>query len=286
MILQKRIAIVAGAVCLAIPIRAAAQDEHARPPATQVTDDGSRATASRQYPSSPSSTAGEASNQWIASGFVGSNFANNAKPASTNVGGSLAYLWNKQWGAELDLGFTPKFQLQNNFFGLGVQPQVNSYMANAIWAKAFGSEGQWRPFISGGAGALSLRSGITNVPALTESFDPNDTRFGGNIGGGFMGFSGNWGFKADVRYYRASGTYNAPTPSSNPSPTPGNPSPSPSPSPGPYGLTTGILTGTNATAPMPVTMGTTPDIQSPASAALTGLHFWRANVGVAFRWPR
>lgn len=282
MISQNRIAIVVAALCLGLPMRAAAQDQQTRPPVSQPADVGSHATAGDQYSSPQTSTGGEASNQWIASGFVGSNFANNAKPASTNVGGSLAYLWRKQWGAELDLGFTPKFQLQNNFFGLGVQPRVDTYMANAVWAKALGSEGQWRPFVSGGIGALSLRSGIASVQGISEAFDPNDTRFGGDIGGGFMGFSGNWGFKADVRYYRASGTYNAPTTSSNPNPGPGNPSPSP----GPYGLTTGIVPGVNATAPMPATMGTSRDIQSPASAALTGLHFWRANVGVAFRWPR
>jgi|SRR5690348_4396675 hypothetical protein len=257
MISQNRIAMVVAAVCLALPLNAAAQEEHAR---------------------------GESQNQWIAAGFVGSNFANDASPVSTNIGGSLAHLWRKQWGAELDLGFTPNFKLQNNFFGLGVVPQVNSYMANALWAKAFGADGQWRPFVSGGVGALSLRSGITSVPAFSDVFDANDTRFGGNIGAGFMGFAGNWGFKADVRYFRATGTYNPPTTASNPNPSP-SPSPgNPTPTPGPYGLTTGAVTGVNV--PMPADMGTSAMIQSPASAALTGLHFWRANVGVAFRWPR
>lgn len=264
---QNRIGILAAAVWLALPMCAAAQDQHP--------------------------TAGESSSQWIASGFAGSNFANDAKPASTNVGGSLAYLWKRQWGAELDLGFTPTFKLQNNFFGLGVEPAVNSYMANAVWAKAFGSDGQWRPFVSGGIGALQLRSGITSVPAFSDVFEPNDSRFGGNIGGGFMGFSGNWGFKADVRYFRATGTYNVPTtttttPSTNPNPGP-TPNPgNPTPTPGPYGLTTGSVVGANASAPtpMPMNMGTNEAIQSPASAALTGLHYWRANVGVAFRWPR
>jgi len=99
-----------------------------------------------------------------------------------------------------------------------------------------------------------------------------------------MGFAGNWGFKADVRYFRATGTYNPPTTASNPNPGP-NPSPgNPTPAPGPYGLTTGAVAGVYVS--MPADMGTSATIQSPASAALTGLHFWRANVGVAFRWPR
>ena len=40
-------------------------------------------------PSTP--YAGDETNHWLASGFVGSNFANNAQPASMNFGGSVAY---------------------------------------------------------------------------------------------------------------------------------------------------------------------------------------------------
>jgi len=38
-------------------------------------------------------------NVWLASGFVGSNFGNNADPASTNVGGSFRCLWKNKVGA-------------------------------------------------------------------------------------------------------------------------------------------------------------------------------------------
>jgi hypothetical protein len=227
-----------------------------------------------QTQSSSSYTSGD-DNHWLASGFVGSNFANNAQPASMNFGASVAYLWKNTYGAELDTGFAPSFQLQNNFFGTGVRPDVNSYMANAIWAKPFGDEGRFQPFVSGGVGAISLRSGVTTG---ATAFTPNDTRFGGDVGGGVMAFSGNWGFKADVRYLRATGTYNSGI-STTASPT----QPNPTPAPGPYGISTN---GAGATAVMPPSVPTPPNAAatSLAGAALSGLHFWRANVGVALRW--
>jgi len=214
-------------------------------------------------------------NRWVASGFVGSNFGNNAQSASVNFGGSVAYLWKNMYGAELDTGFTPSFQLQNNFFGTGVKPDVNSYMANAVWAKPLGDEGRFQPFVSGGVGAISLRSGLG---VSNATIVPNDTRFGGDIGGGVMAFSGYWGIKADVRYLRATGTYNNTVAYANPT------QPMPTPAPGPYGT---MSTGAGTTAATPSAAATAPPTAattSLAGAALSGLHFWRAKIGVALRW--
>jgi hypothetical protein len=249
-------------LCLALPLGAAAQ--------TQPTGGATQTTASY---------ASDRTSHWLASGFVGSNFGNNAASASANFGGSVGYLWRDRFGAEVDMGFTPNFDLQNNFFGLGVTPQVNTYMANAIFSTSYGPDHQWQPFVSGGVGALSLRSGLDS----TITRDPNDSRFAGNIGGGLMGFVGKWGFKADVRYFRAAGSYNAgaaTTPNPEPSPT----NPSPSPAPGPYGLTTGSMAGVNSSAPAAVNVGNDRAVPTFAEAALQGLHFWRANVGLAYRW--
>ncbi len=239
---------------------------------------------------------------WYASGFLGSNFANNADPASLSYGGSVGYLWKNKFGAEADLGFSPSFQLQNNFFGLGVKPTVNTYMANAVGAIPVGSEGRFRPFISGGIGGISLRSGISGTDAAnaigaTFGVDPaiysssaNETRFGGNIGGGLMGFAGHWGFKADIRYFRATGSYN--TGSSSASNNNTNPNGTPTPTgplpPGYFGPMGGRVTGTPTgttldTAPTDMS-NITPGSISVAGAALSGLHFWRANVGVAVRF--
>lgn len=218
------------------------------------------------------SPSNDSTSRFVVSGFVGSNFANNADPASVNLGGSIAYLVKDRYGLEFDAGFTPNFQLQNDFFGLGITPQVNSFMGNAVFAPSIGA-GRWQPFVSGGVGAIALRAGTDDVAAAI-GLASNDTRFGGNVGGGLMGFSGNWGIKADVRYFRASGSYDTSYQVPASPTTTGSPG-SPTPSPGPYGIG-----GTRAAAPAT-------NIANPANvadAALSGLHFWRANVGIAYRW--
>ena len=234
----------AALVVLLLPIGAAAQGD--KP-----------ATTPPAVPGTPTKAASdERPGHWIASGFVGSNFGNNAQPSSMAFGGALGYLFHDQWGAEFDAGITPDFQLQNSAFGAGVTPRINSFMANGVWAATLGSAPEWQPFVSGGVGALSLRSGL--VTGTTNAFDVDDSRFGANIGAGVMAFSGSWGFKADVRYFRAAGAYNA---------TPALYTPALTTTPS---MLTPTLTNTSANA--------------LADAALSGLHFWRANVGLAIRW--
>src|SRR5215472_10745608 len=117
------------------------------------TEQVSAHTATSNQASSTSGNNGTVSalpDQWIASGFVGSNFANNANPSSTEFGGTIGYLRKSRFGAEFDAGVTPNFQLQNNFFGLGITPMINTYMANAIGAMSLGPDAKWQPFISGG----------------------------------------------------------------------------------------------------------------------------------------
>jgi hypothetical protein len=112
-------------------------------------------------------------------------------------------------------------------------------MLNAIGAIPLGSSGAWQPFVSGGFGAITLRSDVLSGPgasAVNETINPNDTQFGGNIGGGIMGYAGNVGIRGDVRYF--------------------------------HGFRSNGVTETN-----PI-----------ADNILSGLDFWRANIGVALRW--
>lgn len=163
-------------------------------------------TGSGQFGADP--VDGIAPSSWIASGFVGSNFGAAADGAAGDYGGSIGYLWRSSVGAEFLAGFTPNFRLQDNAL-LNDEPQVNSYMANAIGAIPIGADAQWQPFVSGGLGTLTLGSSLvdtgddTGAGGATNTFEPDDTRFGGNIGVGVMGFAGNWGFRGDVRYFRA-----------------------------------------------------------------------------------
>jgi len=209
--------------------------------------------------SASTTTSGWMSDQtshWLASGFVGSNFGASANAAAPDFGGSVGYLYKNWIGGEFLAGFTPNFEAQNLALFSNERPQVNSYMANAIASLPLGADANWQPFISGGFGAVTLRSSAngsvttgsvsTNVSnAVTNTFAADDTRGGGNIGAGLMGFVGNWGIRGDVRYFRAfTGSNNSNVAS-----------------------TTG--TGSAATT---------------STSFLQGLDFWRANIGVAFRW--
>ena len=104
---------------------------------------------------------------WVASAFVGTNFGSgrnndlidtNGGSTSINFGGQAAYLWGGYVGAEALVDFAPSFELGNVLFEKN--PLVNSYMANGIVAAPFGSNNQYLPYVSGGLGAIQLRSTI------------------------------------------------------------------------------------------------------------------------------
>ena len=70
------------------------------------------------------------------------------------------------------------------------------------------------PYISGGIGVVTLDATIFTVnplvvnPLLTtlETQNVSGSRFGWDVGGGLMAWSEkNWGFRADVRYYKTGG---------------------------------------------------------------------------------
>jgi hypothetical protein len=199
------------------------------------------------------------SSHWIASAFVGSNFSsnrndvfgvetNNDHTTSINFGGQVGYLWRGYVGAEFLADFSPSFEMTNVLFENN--PQVNSYMFNAIGATHMGSNQQFTPYVSGGFGAIALRSDIfvidpttvaaANISAIGTT-SANGSRFGGDIGAGVMGFAGNWGFRGDVRYYQTSTNNN-------------------------------------------IDLNDIGNGNLFTQSVLSDLSFWKANVGVAFRW--
>jgi|SwirhisoilCB2_FD_contig_123_108389_length_2586_multi_7_in_0_out_0_1 hypothetical protein len=202
----------------------------------------------------------EDSDHWVASGFVGTNFGtgftgSGSNPlgidtsntnSSINFGGQIAYLWGGWVGVEGLAEFSPSFQIADVLFENN--PDVNTFMGNGIVAGHFGSRDQYKPYISGGIGAVMLRSTIFLFnPADLSDLTPigtasnNGSRFGWDLGAGAMGFSGRWGFRGDVRYYRATTDNNIDL----------------------IDLNTG---------------------DTFSQAVLSGLRFWKANVGVAYRW--
>jgi Outer membrane protein beta-barrel domain len=183
---------------------------------------------------------------WFGSGFVGSSFGQDAEEASLDFGGGLGYLWNGVVGAEFMANFSPEFELEpaRSALILGEQPWINTYMVNAIAAAPLGSEGRFQPYVSGGVGAMNLRADAILDPDTGDAsaFEPDDTRGGGNIGFGFMGYGERVGFRADVRYFR----------------------------------------GFNSDASDVDPDDTTPDFLG--RLILSELEFWRANIGLAFKW--
>jgi len=163
--------------------------------------------------------------QWFASGFVGSNFGaslhsdlnldnvdinNDNNNSSFEFGGNIGYTWNRVFGVEFLADFTPSFGISNNFNVLDANrlvddPRVSTYMFNAIAGVPI-SAGRFEPYISGGLGGVTLAADVLDNPLLRDgpSSRSSLTRLGGNIGGGLYTFAGNVGFRADVRYIRAS----------------------------------------------------------------------------------
>ncbi len=182
---------------------------------TGTTTDTTRGQIDRTtQPASDYGLMGPATSHWIASGFVGSNFGASATSAAADFGGSVGYVWNSWVGGEFMAGFTPNFNVANPALFAGQTPQVNSFMANAVGMLPLGGDGQWAPFISGGFGAMTLRSGALNNGtgnAVSDVFSPDDTRPAADIGGGIMAFVGAWGVRADIRYFRAFSTGNPST---------------------------------------------------------------------------
>jgi len=195
-------------------------------------------------PTSPAPTAGETQSHWTVTGFVGSNFGKSTLDPSVAFGGQAAYLWRGVIGGEAIADFAPSFKLDNAI--LSENPRTNSYMANAIFALPLGGGGQVQPYVSGGLGGIQLIAKANNfgLPHPTGTFPTgtsqgNQFKLGTDVGGGVMAFTGMIGFRADVRYYKAS---------------------------------------TDTTFQSSTAVG------QFTETLLSGLEFWRANIGIAVRW--
>jgi hypothetical protein len=252
--------------------------------ATQTTT----TTATTSQTTTPDTYSDHAPSRWMASGFIGSNYSNNSAKMpggvtsssvittaggtitdtsddnSFDLGFSVGYLWRSVVGAEFLAGFTPDFNLANSLISSEASPEVNTYMFNAVGAVPLGADGRLQPYVSGGFGGITLRgatlaSGLSttrtssssnNGNAVSDVFDPDESRGGGDIGAGIMAFMGNWGVRGDVRYFRAFSNNEG---------------------------TISTSTSTSTTA-----SGTTSS--SVVTGLLPGLDFWRANIGIALRW--
>ncbi len=224
---------------------------------------GLSGTALAQPPSNaPAGYSGpETEGHWFASGYLGSNFGGpsanvqtnlnvsnvgSGSSASINFGGEIGYVWSGAYGAEFMANYAPNFEIGNVL--LAQRPGVATYMANAIAAVPISiGNTRFRPFVSGGIGAVQVRSTIfVAVPSATApsgtalaTESDNGSQFGWDLGGGVMIFNGPWGLRGDVRYIKAT--------------------------------TQNTLTDTTIRGIF-------------LQETLSGLSFWNANFGVVFRW--
>ena len=243
---------IAAAFTVALPAAARAQDPG--PPPPQPVPTATSPQNQTPPPPTPTTTStrieektegsgwfSATQSRWTAAGFVGANYGASTNGSSVDFGGQVGYLWRGFVGGEFIADFAPRFNVSNAF--LADRPNVNAYMANLIIAAPLGTEAAIQPYISGGFGGVQLRSnmlGVANDPNSVQT-SANQTRGGGDIGFGVMGFAGNVGIRGDVRYFRS--------------------------------FTNNTVTTTGNTA-----------ADALAQNLLSGLDFWRANIGIAIRW--
>ena len=93
--------------------------------------------------------------------------------SDTNLdfGGQLAYLWGGI-GAEFIADFAPSMGLDTGLDDTLFDDNdhsVNAYMANIIGAVPFGDNGRYKPYVSGGLGAIQIGGDVVDIEGVTTS---------------------------------------------------------------------------------------------------------------------
>jgi outer membrane protein W len=126
-------------------------------------------------PAPPIAVKEERPPRWTATGFIGSAFATGGDlPINTTTndgnitfGGQIDYAWRNVLGAEFLADFAPKVKMDNLF--LSENPTINSYMLNVIGKAPLGDESRFQPYVSGGIGVISMRTQtftLNGIPLL------------------------------------------------------------------------------------------------------------------------
>jgi hypothetical protein len=203
-------------------------------------------------------TVSEHRRDWIATAFVGTSLDTTlgVNPLGTgvtaensrDVGGSLAA--GGQIGYTwryVGAEFTADFSPDANIFNafLADEPHINSFMGNVLGSIPF-RDGQFRPYITAGLGAVMMHTRVFTSADITnlDTVTSTVSRFGSNIGAGI------WIFSHGTVGVRADFRHYTTRATSNPDLLLENP-------------------------------GSASDI---TRALVSGLNFWRSDVGVSFRW--
>jgi hypothetical protein len=207
--------------------------------------------ASAQQAATPDPDPFPIESHWLASGSLGSDFESSAEDPGVNFAGTLGWLYHGVIGGEFQANFSPDFQLDAAALApfLAEEPAINTYMLNVIGALPMMAGGQFQPYVSGGMGWFTLRG---DTIAGDSGIDLNHNDTGWNAGFGAMGFLGQLGVRADLRYFKVSGDEFA-------------------------GVDGSVLRSRH---------GSVVDDQEQLvdGDILSGASFWRGNVGIALRW--
>jgi hypothetical protein len=127
-------------------------------------------------PPAPVAVATERLYPWMVTGFLGSqwnntgtvpNFATSESSGGLTFGGQIGYL-RRYVGGEFIADFGPTYRLSS--LALTERPWLNSWMGNAIGAYPFGSEGNFEVFGSGGIGAITIRASTFTLAGTNTVF--------------------------------------------------------------------------------------------------------------------
>jgi opacity protein-like surface antigen len=142
-------------------------------------------------------------NYFDASGGFESEFLDTRINRSIAFGGQIAYLWRSNVGAEFIADFAPTFKIPS--LVISDHPSLSAYMFNAIYGFRVGSGGRFKPYISGGIGAINMSADLITIDTnlIEGTISASQSRFGGNVGVGTMGYVGKVGVRADIRWFKA-----------------------------------------------------------------------------------
>jgi hypothetical protein len=210
-------------------------------------------------------TSSDTLRSWMVSGSLGTNFGSSRNTTrvelvdlenfdsgttSANFGAQIAYLGRGVIGGEFLADFSPRLGSFNNVL-FTQSPDVNSYMFNLIAVAPFGHAHSYDPYFSGGIGTVTMNSTIfVTSPLLAIATNGIGTetvsgsRFGWDLGGGVMAWSEKNWGFRGDVRYYATGSNNNDV----------------------------------------FDLNNIGDGSVFSRVELSGISFWKANAGVAFRW--
>jgi hypothetical protein len=99
---------------------------------------------------------------------------------SVAFGGQIAYVWQStNLGAEFLADFAPTFKIPSLL--ISDHPSLSAYMFNAIYGFRVGHLGTFRPYISGGIGAINMSADLITIDRnlIQSTISASQSRFGG-----------------------------------------------------------------------------------------------------------